>query len=193
MRDTRAQLLLAVGAVLHEVGLADLSLRKVAARAGVSHAAPGVLFGDRAGMYTAFAIEGFGRLERRLAAAPAGADGPDDVAAIGRAYIAFAFDEPEVFEVMFRRDLLRAEDPAYLRAARQAYRPFLEVMRRCVAQGVVRADDARDVQLMAWSTVHGFAALWRSRHAAGRHHDKAARRLTERLAASIRGSAGRPS
>lgn len=189
MTDSRAALLRALGTVLAEEGLAGLSLRKVAARAGLSHAAPGVVFGDRAGMYTAFAIEGFHRFHQAMAAVPCGRDGPADVAAVGRAYIAFALAEPELFEVMFRQDLLNARDPAYVAAAREAYGPFLAAVQRCIREGHVAEADAAEVQLAAWSLVHGFATLWRSKHTAGRVRggaDAAAHAITERFAASIR-------
>src|SRR3954451_6173243 len=43
-------------------GVAALSLRDVARRAGVSHAAPAHHFGDKRGLLTAIAIEGFAGL-----------------------------------------------------------------------------------------------------------------------------------
>ena len=64
--QSRQALLDAVGVVLERVGLEGMSLRKVAAEAGLSHAAPGVLFGGRAAMLTAYAAEGFRELGRRM-------------------------------------------------------------------------------------------------------------------------------
>ena len=45
-----------------ENGVAAMSLRDVARRAGVSHSAPAHHFGDKAGVLTAIAIEGFAGL-----------------------------------------------------------------------------------------------------------------------------------
>src|SRR6188472_4307538 len=92
---SRRALLDAVGVVLAKEGLEGLSLRKVAAKAGLSHAAPGVLFGGRAAMLTEYAAEGFRALGRRLDQAER--QSPDGVAALaaaGTAYVLFAVDEP---------------------------------------------------------------------------------------------------
>lgn len=48
-------------ALLESQGLAGLSLRAIAARAGVSHAAPKNHFGNLRGLLTAMAAEGFRR------------------------------------------------------------------------------------------------------------------------------------
>ena len=51
---------------LAEHGAGGVSLRAVARRAGVSHAAPKHHFGDRAGLLTAVAVDGFERLTEAL-------------------------------------------------------------------------------------------------------------------------------
>src|SRR6186713_342124 len=61
----RALLEAAVEAIA-EVGPAAVSLRDLARRAGVSHAAPAHHFGDKAGLLTALAIEGFELLTAEL-------------------------------------------------------------------------------------------------------------------------------
>jgi AcrR family transcriptional regulator len=60
-KDLRAALLTAAEAELTEVGLERFSLRSVAKRAGVSHAAPAHHFGDVGGLLTALCAEGFHR------------------------------------------------------------------------------------------------------------------------------------
>src|SRR5215467_6900439 len=77
--DLRQALLDAAVATLDEVGADRLSLRVVARRAGVSHAAPAHHFSGKAGLLTAVAAEGFGMLVGYLAAAqPGGAGEPAD-------------------------------------------------------------------------------------------------------------------
>src|SRR4051794_1253762 len=58
-------------AAIAERGAANLSLRDVARRAGVSHAAPAHHFGDKQGLLTAIAVEGFDGLTQATAAAAA--------------------------------------------------------------------------------------------------------------------------
>ena len=59
--DLAAALLAAAEAELAEKGVEAFSLRSVAKRAGVSHAAPAHHFGDATGVLTALATEGFRR------------------------------------------------------------------------------------------------------------------------------------
>ena len=56
--DLRSALLVAAEADLAENGIEAFSLRQVARRAGVSHAAPAQHFGDANGLLTALATEG---------------------------------------------------------------------------------------------------------------------------------------
>ena len=85
--DLRQALLDAAVATLDEAGADRLSLREVARRAGVSHAAPAHHFTDKAGLLTAIATEGFGILVTYLAGTPrVGAGQPvDQLAALGPA------------------------------------------------------------------------------------------------------------
>ncbi|MFI6999859.1 TetR/AcrR family transcriptional regulator [Nocardia sp. NPDC050175] len=150
--DLRATILAAAADQIASDGVDAVSLRELARRAGVSHAAPAHHFGDRAGVLTALAIEGFELLTAELAQAGA------DFREVAVAYIRFAREHPGHFDVMFRHSLLRADDPR-LDAARlgaaSALRSGVSVIHPA------DADQQQATQLAAWSLVHGFAALWR--------------------------------
>ncbi|MFC0507994.1 TetR/AcrR family transcriptional regulator [Micromonospora costi] len=151
--DLRRALLDAAAEVIGESGPAALSLRDLARRAGVSHAAPAHHFGDKAGLLTALAVQGFDLLAQTLR------DAGDDLLAAGVAYVDFAVRHRAHFEVMFRPDLYRA-DAAEVRAASARAG---DVLRARVAglptRGGGPGDPGRDA-LAAWSIVHGFATLW---------------------------------
>jgi len=134
-------------AAIDDRGVDALSLRDLARRAGVSHAAPAHHFGDRAGLLTAIAADGFDRLATALEAS-----GGDFVEA-GVAYARFATEEPGRFAVMFRTELLHGDDPALVAARDRAG----DVLR---AGADASPGDARANRLAAWSLVHGFATLW---------------------------------
>jgi AcrR family transcriptional regulator len=186
---SRRALLDAVGDVLAREGLEGLSLRKVAAKAGLSHAAPGVLFGGRAAMLTEYAAEGFRGLGRRMDEAErAAGDGPAALAATGTAYVLFALDEPLRFQVMFRTDRLLAQDPDYLAACRECFLPLQRAIERGMAEGWIAQGEVEEVTLAAWSLVHGLAMLWFSKHLAGRVRpdpELLAHRVTQLFARSI--------
>ncbi|MEV0154791.1 TetR/AcrR family transcriptional regulator [Micromonospora sp. NPDC050686] len=148
--DLRRALLDAAAEAMAESGVAELSLRDLARRAGVSHAAPAHHFGDKAGLLTALATEGYQLLGEALR------EGDDGLLEAGVAYVRFAVRHPAHFEVMFRPDLHRADDQD-LAAARARTR---ELLRGGVAQHTGRDPDVDS--LAAWSIVHGFATLWLS-------------------------------
>ena len=145
-----------IEAALEEIavgGPAGLSLRQVARRAGVSHAAPAHHFGDKAGVLTAIATEGYDRLAQATGEAAAASD---DLWECGRAYIRFSVDHPSHFEVMWRPDLYRADDPELIRAREGAFAVLFESSERALDDP---AADVLGLAVAAWSFCHGFAAL----------------------------------
>ena len=104
-----------------EVGPAAVSLRDLARRTGVSHAAPAHHFGDKAGLLTAVAADGFRRLAATLGEAY---EASGSFLEVGVAYVRFAVTHRAHFEVMFRPELYRHDDPELVRA-RDAARALL--------------------------------------------------------------------
>lgn len=101
----------AAAEVIIDKGLGAFSIREVARRAGVSHAAPGYHFGDTSGLLTALAVEGLTTLHESMAAAAAEFDDPiDQLTAIGRAYVRVSRQYPAHCEVIFREDLIDTND-----------------------------------------------------------------------------------
>ncbi|MFJ4503193.1 TetR/AcrR family transcriptional regulator [Streptomyces sp. NPDC088864] len=148
--DLRRAVLTAALDVIRAEGPAALSLRDLARRAGVSHAAPAHHFKDRTGLLTAIAAEGYGLFADALAAEP-------DLRERGVAYVRFAATHPAYFQVMFRPDLHRADDPDLLAARDRA----TAALRSGVAAlaPAAPADDPRLTGVAAWSLAHGFATL----------------------------------
>jgi AcrR family transcriptional regulator len=143
--DLRRVLLEEAVASLRESGPAALSLRDLARRAGVSHAAPAHHFGDKRGLLTAVAAEGFRRLSASLGATY---EATRDLAEVGVAYVTFAVEERPYFDVMFRPDLYDPDDPELV-AARSASGAALYGPAATVSEAGIAA----------WSLVHGLATL----------------------------------
>ncbi|MFF9852657.1 TetR/AcrR family transcriptional regulator [Streptomyces litmocidini] len=145
--DLRQAVLAAALDVIAAEGPGGLSLRDLARRAGVSHAAPAHHFKDRPGLLTAIAAEGYELL----------ADALEDTSALrerGVRYVRFAVTHPAHFQVMFRPELLRADDPDLLAAKERAS----AALRTGVAD-LPDVPDARQAGIAAWSLAHGFATL----------------------------------
>jgi AcrR family transcriptional regulator len=153
--DLRRALLAAAVAAIGESGPAALSLRDLARRAEVSHAAPAHHFRDKAGLLTALAVEGFNLLADTLTPVR---EETGSLLEIGVAYVRFAVDHRAHFEVMFRPELYDWDSPE-LAAARRRARDSLQAGIAALPDAPA-GRDARLAGLAAWSIVHGFATLW---------------------------------
>lgn len=142
-----------------ETGFDALSLRAVARSIDVSHAAPAHHFGDKAGLITAIASEGFRLMADRLAASVASIDEPvSALRAMGCAYVDFADDHPAHFHAMFHRGLHRA-DSDFMAATADAY-DWLEVMVEQFQQYGWRPEaDTTVLATATWGLIHGLAVL----------------------------------
>lgn len=143
---------------LRENGLAAVSIRAVARRAGVSHAAPGYVFGDRAGLLTAMGERGFALLREHLVASAEHASDGDTIVAVGRAYLDFARRQPSLYQLLFGTDELRRDDPQLAAAGHDAFAALIDNLPPAVAVTAPRGVGP----LLAWTVVHGLAGLERS-------------------------------
>jgi len=163
--DLRAALLDSVGRIIRERGIAFVSIREVARRASVSHAAPAHHFRNKSGLLTAFAAQGYDRLADTMGEAIAtarAATPPETLQAMGRGYVRFALDNQEHFAIMFRAELLDTNDEKYVRAAGRAFAAVREAVARAASDGYLDGADPMVTTASAWSLVHGLAALWLS-------------------------------
>jgi AcrR family transcriptional regulator len=149
--DLRAQLLARAADLVARNGAEAFSLRAVAAELGVSHTAPRHHFGDKQGVFTALATEGYTLLGEALeTAAPLGFQ------EVGAAYVLFAVSHPGHFAVMHAADLVHPDDPGLVEAATRANRRLLDEVAAYAPgpreQVAVRA-------AAAWAMVHGLATL----------------------------------
>jgi AcrR family transcriptional regulator len=150
----RSAVIEAAVAEVEAVGAAGVSLREIARRAGVSHAAPMHHFGDKAGLFTAIATEGF---QMAAAAIGARAVGPFGFLDGGVAYVEWAIAHPGYFEVLYRPGLYRTDDPDLVAAKDSAF----EVLNGSAAALAARwdIDDVGGLVLAGWSMAHGLATL----------------------------------
>ncbi|MET7633688.1 TetR/AcrR family transcriptional regulator [Streptomyces sp. NPDC005078] len=148
--DLRRAVLTAALDVIRTEGPGALSLRDLARRAGVSHAAPAHHFKDRTGLLTAIAAEGYALFADALADAP-------DLRERGVRYVRFATGHPAHFQVMFQPELHRPDDPELLTAKARAAQALRAGVTGLPVEG--RGDDPRLAGIAAWSLAHGYATL----------------------------------
>jgi AcrR family transcriptional regulator len=160
--DLRNALVRAAIAILEREGLNALTLRGAATQAGVSHAAPAHHFRSLKGLLTAVAAEGFRRfyaaLERAMREVQPSPVG--QLRAAGQAYVAFALENAAVVQLMFSGARLDWTDPDLCVAADRADAQLLEIVRPAADRlGALNDIDRRELALMVWSNVHGYAHL----------------------------------
>ncbi|GAB4190112.1 MAG: TetR/AcrR family transcriptional regulator [Wenzhouxiangellaceae bacterium] len=159
--DLPTVLLEAAEAELAEHGLERFSLRAVAKRAEVSHAAPAHHFKDLNGLLTALAARGYERLvqfqQRRQKMA--GSEPRSQAVASGLGYIDFAVAHPALFRLMFASERPDRADTHFAAASLAAF-DKLVVEIQAVAGSDPYANPEAMIQLIAaWSVVHGLAEL----------------------------------
>jgi len=147
--DLRNGLLDAARAILEEQSLSALTLRAVARRAGVSHAAPYRHFPNHEALLVELGVEGFQELRQYIVDA-AKVTGPesDRIANIGAAYMRFVAKRPAVAQLMFGSQLPnRDKFPALAQAA------------DAIGNEIGSALHDSNLGLAVWSAVHGLAML----------------------------------
>ena len=157
--DLPAALLQATAEVIGERGLGAFSLREVARRAGVSHAAPGYHFGDMEGLLTALAIEGFTKLYTETAAAAAATEDPiERLQAIGLAYVRVGIDYPAHMKVAFRPDVIDGDNAQMQECGLNAF-VVLEDAVKDIADTHNPKLDVRLGSQLCWSAMQGLVEL----------------------------------
>jgi len=147
--DLRNALRQAAKSILEEEGLAALSLRAVARRAGVSHAAPYRHFPNHEALLVELALEGFDELKEEIIAAGTGPGLVSDrVSDIGGAYMRFVARRPALARLMFGAQLPnRSSFPELGNAA------------DTIANEIGTALGDTALGLAVWASVHGLAML----------------------------------
>jgi AcrR family transcriptional regulator len=175
--DLRRQLIDAALALLAETGSADFTLRSLARRIGVSHAAPYAHFADREAVLAEIARLGFGMLATamRKAAARHTADPSARLVAIGVAYVCFGYRHPAHYRLMFGPELVSGS---------AAYQVLADTMAAFPGAGATGA-------LAAWSLVHGLTLLTIDRKAQlGALSERSVRALAEAASRLLVGGLG---
>lgn len=161
--NLREALIRAALELIAEKGPAGFTFADAARWAGVSSAAPYRHFRDRDALMADVARRGFEQFADRLARA--WNDGaPDPFAAfenVGRAYLAFARQEPAFYSAMFEAGVPLDADPELRQAADRAFGVLREAAETLIARTAKdRRPPALMVALHVWAMAHGVASLF---------------------------------
>lgn len=150
--------------IINEKGEDALSLRKVAAACGVSHAAPYAHFKDKEELIDAIKKSVTDRFMDVLVAAVESRNTADEsIIAMGRAYITFFSKNPDYFVFLFGKQNINAHLKMN-KEYKNDYPPFL-LLRRMYLKHLEenRLDKTVEEQeidlIKIWSMVHGMASI----------------------------------
>lgn len=160
--DLRRALIDTALAMVTEEGAWDFTLREVARRTGVSHAASYNHFEDKSALLAEVAVLGFQSLRQTLEAAAHGQprSARQALAGISAAYVRFGVEHPAHYRLMFGAELAdNARYPTLQAACDAAFAVLTGALERGQASGQVRRGPVHDQALAAWSLVHGLTTL----------------------------------
>ncbi|CAG0999464.1 hypothetical protein ANAEL_02845 [Anaerolineales bacterium] len=160
--DLKNALIKAGVEILAKDGVSGLSLRKVAARAGVSHAAPYAHFADKQSLIAAISTEGFRQLYEQVSVVvdEYKTNPSRQLIEVAWAYVQFALDDSDRFKVMFSGILEKEKDyPDFVAESHRSFQLVKTVVEANQAAGALRSGPPDLVALSAWSMIHGFIML----------------------------------
>ncbi|MBV8707321.1 MAG: TetR/AcrR family transcriptional regulator [Acidobacteriaceae bacterium] len=172
--DLRRALLDAARQLAEERGIDGFTLREVARRAGVSHAAPYHHFSDKTALVEALAIETYKSLAQAMKQAcdRRGGNALDRLGAIGISYVIFATEHPAEFRLLTRFEVCPPPSdcqigqligtfalPPLEDAANEAYHVLIRTIKEGQEAKIVAEGDVESLALTCWASVHGLAVL----------------------------------
>jgi AcrR family transcriptional regulator len=147
--------------ILSKEGTHALSLRNVAKKAGVSHAAPYAHFTDKQALIAAIATEGYKKLYDQLVLAQTSQTiSLNRLLAVAHAYIQFAIDEPDHFRITFS-GFVEVEQNylEYVEQSKLCFALLVAVVSDCQSDGVLKPGDTQLTAVSIWACIHGFVQL----------------------------------
>ncbi len=155
-----AVLLEAAESILEREGPDALSVRRIAATAGVAPMGVYNHFASKAGIVEALFVRGFARLGHAMRTLAEIDDPEEALREGGRRYRALALAHPMAYRLMFLRAVPGFEpSAAALATAVEAFDGLVAAVRRAMERGVLAAGDPAPASMVIWSAIHGWVAL----------------------------------
>jgi len=155
--NLKEALVLAGMQLLEEEGLSALTLRRCAALAGVSHAAPAHHFDGLKGLKTAIAVRGYAIFEQMMkdGVATAGSDKKEQAIGLCRGYIKFATEHNALFNLIFDNPNNFIRDEEWNKASTSAR----QVLNDMAAHFVHGPGGHSATEVALFSLAHGYSKL----------------------------------
>jgi AcrR family transcriptional regulator len=158
--DTRGALLAAAHDLLATEGPGALTVRRIAAAAGVSTMNVYSRFGGKDGVLDELFVDGFRRLTAKMQTSPSSNDPLADLRQCGACYRQFALENPTYYSLMFDRVVPDFEPSDHATATALASLGELAIrVRRAMDADRLRPGDPFTVAAALWACEHGLVSL----------------------------------
>lgn len=159
--EMRKRILDAAQTLFLENGYEKVSIRNIADAIEYSPATIYLYFKDKNELLYAVHKKGFGLMLQDFAPIATIDDPFERLVEMGRRYISFAVNNPELFDLMF---IMVGPMEACLDdewdEGRNAFNTLVQVVRDCINTGVFKPQDPEVAAMMIWSAIHGYTALF---------------------------------
>ena len=153
-------LLTSAADILESEGPDGLSVRRIAAAAGVAPMGVYNHFESKFGIVEALYIQGFQRLADAMAAMDQIDDPAEALLEGARAYRALALAHPMAYQVMFLRAVPGFEPSDHaLEVATGAFAALVAAVQRAITAGVIADAPPNETAQLIWASHHGWVSL----------------------------------
>ncbi len=161
--DLKNALIGATLTLIAEKGINAFTIREIAKRAGVSHAAPYRHFKDKEAILFAVAKEGFDMMvaetKKRSEKFP-----EDPLARFqisGLSYIDFAVNYPSHYRVMFNSgENINKFPEELIISSTESFKLLFDTICECQKKNFIKPGNPHEFAMAAWSIVHGYSKLY---------------------------------
>ncbi|GAB4049175.1 TetR/AcrR family transcriptional regulator [Spirosoma litoris] len=142
-------------------GFEKVSIRNIADEIEYSPATIYLYFKDKNQLLFALHQRGFVKMIGEFMPLQLLKDPFEKLVEMGRAYIRFAVENPELFDLMFimtaPMDTLDKEDWV---EGDQAFGLLMSIVQECMDAGIFQKHNVQSTAMMIWSGIHGYTALF---------------------------------
>lgn len=161
--EMRKRILEAAQKLFLENGYEKVSIRNIADAIEYSPATIYLYFKDKNDLLYAVHQKAFAKMMEEFRPIFLLNDPFERLVEMGRCYIRFAVENPELFDLMFimtaPMDTLQCKDDIW-DEGRQAFGMLVQVVSDCIKAGVFQEQDPEVAAMMIWSGIHGYTALF---------------------------------
>jgi AcrR family transcriptional regulator len=162
--ELRALILQGAKKLFIENGIEQTTIRNIADEISYSVGTVYVYYKDKNSILHDLHTLGFKQLGGEMRVLLSVAEPMERLAAIGRVYIRFAVDNPDMYDLMFNMkapmEFLERTDEEEWNEGKATFNVLKTTVEQCIAQGYFAGHQLEPLSFVIWSTVHGMCSLY---------------------------------